>query len=108
MRGKDDEDAGRRRHSSYRPRRPRGARNIGELAARLAPLEERMPARAGGDATGPDGTIRVKAEHPKPAGGPLDEEEEERGVFYMPPVVTVAVSLFLAYTLFVAVLIAVG
>ncbi|HWS85848.1 MAG TPA: hypothetical protein VN282_02565 [Pyrinomonadaceae bacterium] len=35
-------------------------------------------------------------------------ELDEHGVFYMAPVVTVTVSLFLAYTLFVAVLIALG
>ena len=108
MRGKDDEDAGRRRRRGYRPRRPRGTRDVSESAARLAPLEERMPDRAGGNGTGPDDTARVKAEHLEPAGGLLDEEEEARGVFYMPPVVTVTVGLFLAYTLFVAVMIAAG
>ena len=44
----------------------------------------------------------------KPSGGMLDEDEPEHGVFYMPPVVSVTVSLFLAYTIFVAVLIALG
>ena len=47
-------------------------------------------------------------EGPKPIAELLDEDEREHGVFYMLPVVTVTVSLFLAYTIFVAVLIALG
>jgi hypothetical protein len=50
----------------------------------------------------------LEGKEPEPSGGLLDGDESEHGVFYMPPVVTVTVSLFLAYTLFVAVLIAVG
>ena len=47
-------------------------------------------------------------EGPKPIAELLDKDEREHGVFYMPPVVTVTVSLFLAYTIFVAVLFALG
>ena len=79
-----------------------------EDAAHLAPPEEGTPAGPKGTGAGADDTIRVKAEDLKPAGGSPEEEEGERGVFYMPPVVTVTVSLFLAYTIFVAVLIALG
>lgn len=104
MWGKDAAAAGHRRRRGYRLRGPRCARDVGELAAHLAPLEERMSSENG---AGPDDAIRVNAEHLKPARGPLDDEEE-RGVFYMSPVVTVTVSLFLAYTLFVTVLILVG
>ena len=61
-----------------------------------------------GHGTGSDDTIRVEVDGLKPPGGPLDEDEPEHGVFYMPPVVAVTVGLFLAYTLFVAILIAFG
>ena len=105
MPDQDDEDAGRRRSGGYRTRRPRSARDTGRLAARLAPLEERMPAVAGRNGAGPDDTIRLDLADLSTPGGPLDEEEDGHGVFYMPPVVTVSVGLFLAYTIFVAVLI---
>ena len=105
MPDQDDEDAGRRRRGGYRMRRQRGARETGRLAARLAPLEERTPAPAGRNGAGPDDTIRLDVDDPSTAGGPLDEGDDGHGVFYMPPVVSVAVSLFLAYTIFVAVLI---
>lgn len=105
MRGTDDEDAARRGTSGHHPDGRRRARHTGELAALLAPPEEREPGRNG---AGPDDTIRVKAENLKSAEGLPDEEEDERGVLYMAPVVKVAVSLFLAYTIFVAFLIALG
>ena len=108
MQGKDDKDAGRRKWSKYRSPSRRTARDVARSAARLAPPEERMPAGRGRNGAGPDDTIRVKAGVLKPTGELLDEGEDEHGVFYMPPVVTVAVSLFLAYTIFVAVLIALG
>lgn len=50
----------------------------------------------------------MEGKEPGTSGGLLDGDESEHGVFYMPPVVTVTVSLFLAYTIFVAVLIAAG
>lgn len=50
----------------------------------------------------------MEAENLKSAEGLPDEEEGEHGVLYMAPVVKVAVSLFLAYTLFMALLIALG
>ena len=56
----------------------------------------------------PDDTIRVDVEGLKPSGVTLYEDDCEHGVLYMPPVVTVAGSLFLVYTIFVAVLIALG
>jgi hypothetical protein len=107
MRGQDDEDAGRRRGNWYGTRRRRDGSDTGRLAARLAPLEERTPAPAGRNGTGPDDTIKVEVGDPGPSGG-LPDEGDEHGVFYMPPVVTVTVSLFPAYTLFVAFLIALG
>lgn len=105
MRGTDDEDAARRGTSGRRLRRRRRARDTAELAARLAPPEEVTPARSGRDGAVSDDTIRVET---RSAAGMPGEEEVEHGVLYMPPVVKVAVSLFLAYTIFVAVLIAVG
>ena len=108
MRGMDEEDAARDGTSGRRPRRRRRARDTGKLAARLAPPEERNPVLTGRNGAGPDDTIRVEAENLKPADGLPDEEEDEHGVLYMAPVVKVAVSLFLAYTIFVAVLIALG
>ena len=108
MRGTDDEDAARRGTGGPRPGRRRGARDTGELAARLTPPEEGQPALTGRNGAGPDDTLRVEAENLKPADGLPDEEEDEHGVLYMAPVVKVAVSLFLAYTIFVAVLIALG
>ena len=105
---KADEDAARRSPRGHRLHSPRRARDIGKLAARLAPPEEKAPAGARRNGAGSDDTIRVEVEGLKPTGELLDEEEDERGVFYMPPVVTVTVSLFLAYTIFVAVLIALG
>lgn len=108
MRGTDDEDAARRGTSGRRPRGRRRARDTGELAARLAPPEEREPALTGRNGAGPDDTIRVEAENLKSAEGLPDDEEDEHGVLYMAPVVKVAVSLFLAYTIFVALLIALG
>jgi hypothetical protein len=107
MRGTDDDDAARRGTSVHRRRRRR-ARDTGELAARLAPPEEKKPALTGRNGARPDDTIRLEAEHLKSADGLPGEEEDEHGVLYMPPVVKVAVSLFLAYTIFVAVLIALG
>jgi len=104
----DEEDAARNGTSGHRPRRRRRARDTGKLAARLAPPEERTTARTVKDGADSDDTIRVEAENLKPADGLPDEEEDEHGVLYMPPVVKVAVSLFLAYTIFVAVLIALG
>jgi len=103
MRGKDAGDAGRRKTRWNLSMTSRRERDTGRLAAKLAPPEERAPAGAGAE-----DTIRVEAADLKPAGGPLDEEEDGHGIFYMPPVVTVTVSLFLAYTLFVTVLIALG
>jgi hypothetical protein len=72
------------------------------------PLEERTPAGSGRNGAEPDDTIRVDADDLKSPGGLPDEDEPEHGMFYMPPVVSVTVSLFLAYTIFVAVLIALG
>ena len=108
MRGMDEEDAARNGTSGRRPRRRRRARDTGKLVARLTPPEERTPTRTGRNGAGSDDTIRVEAENLKPTDGLPDEEEDEHGVLYMPPVVKVAVSLFLAYTIFVAVLIALG
>ena len=104
MPDQDDEDAGRRARGGYRTRRPHSARDIGRKAARLAPLEERSHAPAGRNGAEPDDTIRLDVDDQSTAGGPLDEDDGH-GVFYMPPVVSVAVILFLAYTIFVAVLI---
>jgi len=101
----DEEDAARNGTSGRRPRRRRRARDTGKLVARLAPPEERTTARTVKDGADSDDTIRVET---KPADGLPDEEEDEHGVLYMAPVVKVAVILFLAYTIFVAVLIALG
>ena len=108
MRGTDDEDAARLGTSGRRPGGRRRARDTGKLAARLAPPQERGPALTGRNGAGPDDTIRVEAENLKSAEGLPDEEEDEHGVLYMAPVVKVAVSLFLAYTIFVALQIALG
>lgn len=67
-----------------------------------------MPAGTGRNGAGPGDTIRVEVDDLKPSSGLLDEDEPAHGVFYMPPVVSVTVRLFLAYTIFVAVLIALG
>lgn len=108
MPGKDAGDAGRRGRQRYSLHKPRSARDTGRSADLLAPLEERTPAGVRSSGDGPNDTIRMEGKEPEPSGGLLDGDESEHGVFYMPPVVAVTVSLFLAYTLFVAVLIAVG
>ena len=105
MRENDAEDATRRK-SAYRSHNHRRARDTGKAAARLAPPEERTPAGTGRNGAGPDDTIRVEVDGLKPPGGLLDEDGH--GVFYMPPVVSVTLSLFLTYASFVAVLIALG
>jgi hypothetical protein len=105
MRGMEEEDAARNGTNGRRPRRRRGPRDVGKLAARLAPPEERTNARTVKDGADSDDTIRVET---KPTDRLPDEEEDEHGVLYMSPVVKVAVSLFLAYTIFVALLIALG
>jgi hypothetical protein len=107
MREKDAGDAARRK-PAYRPRSSRRAHDTGKSAARLAPLEEGTPVGTGRTGAGPDDAIRVGVDGLKPSGGLPDGDEPEHGVFYMPPVVSVTVSLFLAYTIFVAVLIALG
>jgi len=108
MRAKDAGDVARRRPYGYSSHANRGERDTGKLAARLAPPEERMTVGTGRNGAAPDGTIMVEDEGPKPIAELPDEDEREHGVFYMPPVVTVTVGLFLAYTIFVAVLIALG
>ena len=89
----------------YRSRR---GHDTGKLAARLAPPEERTPIGTGRTGTGPDDSNRVEVGGMKPSGGLPDGDEPEHGVFHMPPAVSLTVSLFLAYPILVAVLIALG
>ena len=66
-----------------------------ELAGRLAPPEELAAAAYADDA------MKIGAGEPKTPKG-LSEDAEGRGAFRPHPVVIVVLTLFVAYTLFVA------